>query len=240
MSCSLARQGLWLLGLFGLVGCYEPNFPEVAGEGCEGAAAALADEIYAAPQGCTAVLDLGSDFGIRQWALVCGAEDAVALEESQARRLTECCESDGTAVNPPMPDDAFVFFETDADANGTIAVVSRHTAARVYEATLNAGEADVVFPRPESWRGPDVLADDCEPDPIVNVSSYDESGDAPPVAVLEAISRAETTGLVDAMRSGDGELIWTVVLRAGAGDPGTGGWVALLQSDSQKIDFTGG
>ena len=236
----MARRGLWAVGLLWASGCYQSSFPEGPGSGCEGASAALADELYGIPQGCTVILDLNGDFGVQQWAVVCGAEPDTPIEESQARRLTECCEEDGVAVNPPQPKDAFVFSQIDDEGNGTVAVVSRHTATRVYEASLQAGESSIVYPRQDAWREPSTLATDCTPDDIVEVSSYDESGDAPPVAVLEVLNRTKTTGVVDAMRSGDGELLWTVVLRAGAGEPGSGGWVALLQSSSLGIDFSAG
>jgi hypothetical protein len=211
---------------------------DLAQSACDNATEELVAEIYAAPQGCTAVLELDADYDLQRWALVCGPEEELMITESQARRLTECCEATGASVNPPDPSDAFVFFEANDNGDGTIAVVSRHTARRAFEASLQGGEPDVRFPAEADWRGPSELAIDCDPEEVLEVSSYDEDGDAPPVALVEVLARAKTTGLVDAMRDGDGELLWTVVLRNGAGDPGNGGWIALLQSSSLGIDFT--
>jgi hypothetical protein len=220
------------------LGClYEPGAAFTEVEACEARGEALADEIYAAPQGCAAVLEMDADYDLIQWALVCGPEEELEISESQARRLTECCEEDGTAVNRPDPADAFVFYDADDMGNGTIAVVSRHTATRVFEATLQGGDANVRFPTMNAFRGPSELAIDCQPEEILEVSSYDEEGDAPPVALVEVLATAKKSGIVDAMRTGDGELIWTVVLRNGAGEPGNGGWVAVLQSSSLEIDF---
>ena len=208
-------------------------------EACEARGETLAEEIYAAPQGCAAVLDMNADYELIQWALVCGPEEELEISESQARRLTECCEEDGTAVNPPDPADAYVFYDADEMGSGTVAVVSRHTATRVFEASLSSGDPDIRFPNMNDFRGPSELAIDCQPEEILEVSSYDEEGDAPPVALVEVLATAKRTGIVDAMRTGDGQLIWTVVLRNGAGDPGNGGWIAVLQSSSLDIDFAG-
>jgi hypothetical protein len=211
---------------------------DIAQSACDEVVQMLAAEVYAAPQGCTAVLEMDADYELQRWALVCGPEEELMIAESQARRLTECCEEDGTMVNPPDPSDAFVFFDADDGGNGMVAVVSRHTARRVFEASLQGGEPDVRFPAEADWRGPSELAIDCDPEEVLEVSSYDEDGDAPPVALVEVLARAKTTGLVDAMRDGDGELQWTIVLRNGAGEPGNGGWIAILQSSSLGIDFT--
>ncbi len=210
----------------------------IARSACDEAVQSLAAEIYAAPQGCTAVLELDADYDVQRWALVCGPEDELMIVESQARRLTECCETQGTVVNPPDPSDAYVFFDADDSGNGRVAVVSRHTARRVFEASLQGGEPQVRFPGEADWRAPSELAIDCDPEEVLEVSSYDEDGDAPPVALVEVLARAKKTGLVDAMRDGEGELLWTIVHRNGAGEPGTGGWIAPLQSSSLGIDFT--
>jgi hypothetical protein len=238
----VANRILVAPALFLCAGCpYDQiDRTDFAASACKATTDDLVAEIYAAPQGCTAVLEMDADYEIERWALVCGPEEQLMIEASQARRLTECCEEEGTMVNPPDPSDAFVFFDANEAGTGTIAVVSRHTARRVFEASVQGGEPDVRFPAEADWRGPSELAIDCEPEEILDVSSYDEDGDVPPVALVEVLARAKTTGLVDAMRDGEGELLWTIVLRNGAGEPGNGGWVALLQSSSLGIDFTEG
>jgi hypothetical protein len=219
-------------------GCYEVR-PVVGGDDsrCASVVESLHDELYALPQGCTAVMEYSAALALQRWALVCASEPSTAIDELQARRFTECCEETGTAVNRMNPTDAFVFFDADEAGNGNVAVVSRHTATRVLEARLSGGEPNIAFPRSDAWRQPDGLAIDCNAETIVDVTSYDDDGDAPPVLVLELLESVGRTGVPDAMRRGDGELLWTLVVRTGAGDSDNGGWAVLLQSSSLGIDF---
>jgi hypothetical protein len=223
-----SAAGLLLVGLCS--GCYD-TVPVIGGPDnqCTPIVDSLYEELYDRPQGCVAVFEYDINFALQQWQFVCEPEDE-PLEESQARRLTDCCETEGVAVNRDNPTDAFVFFNVDGNGNGDVAVVSQTIAERVFEGSVSEMSPSIRFPM-TGWRDPTELAIDCQAETITDVVSYDADGAIPPQAEVEILDNISRTGVPDAMRKDDGELVWTVLL--GTGD----GWIALQQSSSLGIDF---
>jgi hypothetical protein len=97
-----------------------------------------------------------------------------ALDEPQARALTDCCASAGTAL-PPADDWAPWGFHAapTEDEPGHAAIVSSHVGARVFEATIGRGEVSGEIAFPEAWVEGTSLRPGCDPVPMPELASHD-------------------------------------------------------------------
>lgn len=137
------------------------------------------------------------------------------LDEAQARALTECCASAGTALPPPDELGPWVFHAEPADdALGHAAIVSSHVGELVFEATIGRGEAtgDIVYP--EAWLESQGLGEGCGATPELELTSHDlvEGGALDDERLQQVWGLVGSTALPLAMGVA-GELERAIVLR---------------------------
>jgi hypothetical protein len=183
---------------------------------CESEIAALIPLVAESEGGCSVLVRVHHEtLTILGYQPTCTELPDEALDEAQARTLTECCASAGTAVETPVDMDPWVFHaEPEGDALGHAAIVSSHVGELVFEATIGRGETpgDITFP--EAWAEAQGLGESCGATPELELSSYDlvEGGAVDDERLREVWSVVGSTALPIAMGVA-GELQRVVVLR---------------------------
>jgi hypothetical protein len=183
---------------------------------CESEIAALIPLVAESEGGCSVLVRVHHEtLMILGYQSTCTEPRDEALDEAQARALTECCASAGTAVETPEGMGPWVFHAEPAEGElGHAAIVSSHIGALVFEATIGRGEApgDITFP--EAWVEAQGLGESCGSTPELELSSYDlvEGGVVDDARLREVWSVVGSTALPIAM-SVAGELQRVVVVR---------------------------
>jgi hypothetical protein len=216
---------------------------------CAAKVAALAAEIYAKPQICSAVVRLDwASYAPGQWQLACGP--ALDVSETMAK-ATAVATFDATglqpgalpgmAKNPPNPEDVFVFTVAPADF-GSLSVVSARTGLPLLGAKLNwSGPAKLTYPT--SWRDPTLLGDSCKSTLAQPPhQAYDFAGDSvdPTAADIDkALTAVADTALFAAFAT-QGKLLDIVLIRLQRTVDGssqatsTSEWVAIVDGGIGK------
>ena len=199
---------------------------------CSGAIEALSAELYASPQACNVVVRL--DYSTRMllgYQVFCGPFASVTEETARTAALRDAMH-EGVALNPPSPEDAYVFYQAPGDFGG-MAAVSAGTGLTLFGGSIVwDGHGDITYPT--SFRDPGLLGSDC---PILRPApskrGYDlRSGTAlPAVDVDAALAVVDATAAPGAFWDG-GYLFDAVVIlyprTVGAFDPSTAEWVVIL------------
>lgn len=183
---------------------------------CEAEIAALIPLVGHADGGCSVLVRVHHEtLMILGFQPTCTELPEAPLDEEQARALTECCASGGTAFEPPDEMGPWVFHAEPSDAAlGHAAIVSSHVGELVFEASIGQGETpgDIVFP--EAWVEAQDLGESCSATPELELSSYDlvEGGAIDDARLREVWSVVGSTALPLAMGAA-GELQRVIVVR---------------------------
>ena len=184
---------------------------------CDAEVDALVSTVTRSDGGCSVLVRVHHETRtILGYQPTCAAVPDEPLDEAQARALTECCGSTGTALAEPEDGGPWVFWAAPGDGEpGEVSVVSSHVGARIFEASVGQGSATGELSFPEVWAGPQGLGEGCSavttPDPV----SYDlvEGGSPLPAErAREVWGVVGSTALPLAM-STVGELRRIVVIR---------------------------
>lgn len=216
---------------------------------CSAAVAALTPFVTRPDGGCSVVLRVHHEtLALLGYHATCAEAPAPTLDEAQARALTECCTSAGTALEPAAGSGPWVLHAapgTAPDELGGVAVVSRLVAERVLEATIGRGEDTGAIVFPESWvDDTSVLGEGCGTVAMPELVGQDlVEGGALAAERMEAVwGVAGTTALPLAM-SVMSELQRVVVIRwprrididdAGAFEPSTAEYLVVLEGGATQ------
>ncbi len=208
--------------------------PADASNACVASADMLAQDLYQGGDGCAVIVRL--DYGTRAilgYQIQCGPYRGV--DEAQARATAQADTGygqGGTMLNPPNPEDAYVFYEAPGDFGGA-AAVSAGTGLTVFGGGIVwAGAGEITFPT--SWRPGADLAENCPPSGgIPRRTGYDlRSGmTLAPGEVDSAVDVVAQTAVPEAMWRG-GYVFDAVVLlyprTIGAFEPATAEWIVIV------------
>jgi subtilisin family serine protease len=143
---------------------------------CEAEVAALAPFVTRPDGGCSVVVRVHHEtLALLGYQPTCSALRDEPLEESEARELTDCCASTGTALDSPADQGLWVFHAASGDAGepGHVAIVSSNVGARIFEATIARGDGNGEIVFPEAWVEPDGLGESCGAVPMPELVSWD-------------------------------------------------------------------
>ena len=206
---------------------------------CEADAAALAPFVTRPDGGCSVLVRVDHEtLELLGYQPTCSALRDALLDEAQARELTDCCTSAGTALDSPEDQGLWVFHAPpdDAEAPGHVAIVSSNVGARLFEASIVRGEGQGEIAFPETWIEPEGLGS-CGLVPMPELASWDlvEGGPVAEERLREVWDVVGSTALPFAMGV-VGQPRQAAVLRyprrldAGAAfDPSTAEYVVIIE-----------
>jgi hypothetical protein len=203
---------------------------------CAAEVQALAAEMYAAPQTCTATVRLAHESrAILGYQLFCG--HYASTSEATARATAQADSGFGGAdptLNPMNPTDEYVFYRSPGDFGGVAAVSVRNGLSVFGGSIVWNGAGDISHPK--TWRAPAGLGAGCPASGgIPGRRGYDlVDGTALPGALVDAaVDVVLSTALPGAMWQG-GYVFDAVVLRyprsVGLFDPNTAEWIVIVNA----------
>jgi len=184
---------------------------------CAAEIAALVPFVTRDDGGCSVVLRIHHETNVPLgYQATCSARPDAALDEAQARALTDCCTSEGEGLEPPEAWAPWVFHAPPGEGGevGAVAVVSSSVGARVLEASIARGEGTGELVFPETWIEPSALGSSCGLPPTPALYGHDlvEGGALSQERLDMLWATAGRTGLPLAM-SATGQALRVVVLR---------------------------
>ncbi len=203
-------------------------------EDCTDEINALAKEMYEKIGSCTAVVRLDyQSYELLSYQLFCGPY--TSLDEKQAREIAERDTGyglDGLMLNPPAPEDEWVFYEPPGDFGG-VGVVSARNGLSVFGGSIIwMGTGDITYPT--YWRPSEELGSECDPaGGIPRAHGYDlvSGGELSEAQVEQALEVVLDTAIPGAMWQG-GYVFDAVVMSyprsVGAFNPDTAEWIVMV------------
>jgi len=164
----------------------------------------------------------------------CGYSDVSEADARSALYSLSWCGSDGTMLNPPDPQDQYVFWVPSGDL-GCVATVSAKGGLPGFNATIIwAGTGQILSP--DEWEPIPMLEDECAP--ICSIDEgrgYDlESGTPLSEEEVQQVLAELNRTLLPTASCWIGYVFSTVVLRyprtIGAFDPTSAEWVVLISA----------
>jgi len=224
-----------LLGALGCPASLGNPDDDDATDDCGPAQEAIAAEIYASRQYCSAILRLDHETTAPlAWQLLC-AEPGPGPDGEAARELSQAL--NGTSATSPLisgpnPEDQWVFYDSPGDFGGIGAVSATTGLATFGGAIVWDGEGEIG--NPAFWRELDELGTGCPPMDVDLPQRGFDGLDGSLLSIADtnvATNVLEQTALPGAFMSG-GYMFNAVVLRyprsVGGFLPETAEWIVLL------------